>query len=314
MLKIYLTLFVIIAAVLATTFAWTNAQMLSIESQYPPVGSFVGPEGERMHFVDRPLPVGTDGPTVVFVHGASGNLNDQMLPLMPALEGKARLVFVDRPGHGYSDRAGAETPAEHARRYEFLLDELGIQQAVVVGHSLGAASSAAFAVLYPERTKGLVLMAPATHPWPTGVSWYYNVAATPVIGQLFTETVLLPFGMQTLDSASKSVFEPQVPPSNYVEEAAIPLVFRPWVFRNNARDVAGLNEFVSEFSQRYREITAPTVIITGDKDDVVSPAIHSIGLERDIKGSELIVLPGVGHKPEYAATEAVVEAIMKVAQ
>jgi pimeloyl-ACP methyl ester carboxylesterase len=313
-LKIYLFLLIAILAVLAITFAWTNAQVVSIENAHEPTGSFFGPEGERTHFADMQLEPGQEGPNVLFLHGASGNLNDQLVPFEPALRGRARMIFVDRPGHGYSDRVDAETPAQQAARYEALLDELGIDQVVVVGHSLGAASAAAFAVLFPQRTQGLVLSAPATHPWPTGVSWYYDLAAMPVLGHLFTETVLVPFGMQTLDASIKSVFDPQSPPQNYIESAAIPLVFRPWVFRNNARDVVGLNGFVSEFSSRYKEITAPTVIITGDKDDVVAPTIHSIGLERDIKGSELIVLPGVGHKPEYVATDEVVKAILKVAQ
>ena len=313
-MKILLFLLIAFLALLAITFAWTNAQVVSIESSFEPRGSFIGPEGERTHFVDVPLEPGQEGPTVLFIHGASGNLNDQLVPFEPALRGKARMIFVDRPGHGFSDRVDAETPAQHAERYKQLLDELNVENAVVVGHSLGAASAAAFAVLYPEATKGLVLAAPATHPWPTGVDWYYDLASTPVLGHLFTETILVPYGMQTIASGVDGVFDPQPAPEGYVEQAAIPLVFRPWVFRNNARDVAGLNAFLLEFSKRYSEIKAPTVIITGDKDDVVSPAIHSIGLEKDIEGSELIVLPGVGHKPEYAATQTLVDAIFKVAQ
>lgn len=313
-MKIYLFILIAFLALLAITFAWTNAQVLSIENNFAPSGSFIGPEGERTHFVDIQLEPGQKGPTVLFIHGASGNLNDQRVPFEPVLQGKARLIFVDRPGHGYSDRVDAETPAQQAARYKKLLDELNVDQVVVVGHSLGAASATAFAVLYPEQTKGLVLAAPATHPWPTGVNWYYDIASMPIIGHLFTETILVPYGMQTINSGVDSVFDPQPVPDDYVEQAAIPLVFRPWVFRNNARDVAGLNEFVSEFSNRYKEIKVPTVIITGDKDDVVSPAIHSIGLEKDIEGAELIVLPGIGHKPEYTATQTVVDAIFKVAQ
>ena len=307
-------IFTFIGVVLAASFAWTNWQVRAIASDYPPVGTFLGAEGERVHFVDAQLAPGKDGPTILFVHGASGNLNDQMLPFLPELRDKARLIFVDRPGHGYSDRVSAETPAQQAERYRFLLDQLGVGKATIVGHSLGAASAAAFAVLFPERTKGLVLLAPATHPWPTGVSWYYDIAAMPIIGNIFTETVLVPAGLQAVAAGAKAVFEPQSPPSDYVEQAAIPLVFKPWVFRNNARDVAGLNAFVEEFADRYREITAPTVVITGDADDVVSPAIHSVGLERDIPGAELIVVPGIGHKPEYAATKVVVESILRVSQ
>ncbi|MEP0942968.1 MAG: alpha/beta hydrolase [Rhizobiaceae bacterium] len=311
-MKVYLFLLIAVLVLLAVTFAWTNAQIVSIENAHVPTGSFVGPEGERTHFVDIDLEPGQEGPTALFIHGASGNLNDQLIPFEPALRGKARMIFIDRPGHGYSDRVEAETPAQQAARFKDLLDELNIEKVVPVGHSLGAASATAFAVLYPDRTKGLVLTAPATHSWSTGVNWYYDLAAMPVLGHLFTETVLVPFGMLTLESGTNGVFEPQTPPEDYIEKAGIALLFRPWVFRNNARDVAGLNAFVSAFSRRYKEITVPTVIITGDTDDVVSPAIHSIGLERDIKGSELIVLPGVGHKPEYTATQTVADAILKV--
>ncbi len=313
-MKIYLFLFAAIGVILAATFVWTNVQVSSIEKRFPPTGSLVGPNNERIHFVDIPLQPGRSGPTILFLHGASGNLKDQMIPFAPALRGKARMIFVDRPGHGYSDRAGAETPAQQAERYEYLLDNLNVDQVTIVGHSVGAASAAAFAVLYPQRIRGLVLLAPATHPWPSGVSWYYDLATLPVIGHIFTETVLVPVGMLTLGNAIDEVFQPQSPPDDYMENAAIPLLFRPRIFRNNARDVVGLNRFVEDFSIRYSEITAPTIIITGDVDDVVSPAIHSVGLERDIPGAELMVIPGLGHKPEYAATEASVEAILKVSK
>ncbi|MEP1209466.1 MAG: alpha/beta hydrolase [Rhizobiaceae bacterium] len=305
-------LFAAFLFVLIACFVWTNMQVRAIGERYPPVGSIIGAEGDRLHFADMQLAPGKTGPTLLFLHGASGNLRDQMLPFAPALQDKARLIFVDRPGHGYSDRAGAETPAQQAERYRILLDELGVEQATIVGHSLGAASAAAFAVLFPERTKGLVLLAPATHSWPTGVSWYYSLAAMPIIGNLFTETLLLPAGLQTLPSSIKSVFEPQLPPKDYVDRAAIPLAFIPKTFRSNARDVAGLNEFVATFSSRYKEISAPTVVITGDADDIVAPSIHSVGLERDITGAELIIIEGLGHKPEYEATQAAVDAILKV--
>ncbi|MGI9365943.1 MAG: alpha/beta fold hydrolase [Rhizobiaceae bacterium] len=304
----------LILILLAGAFAWTSYEVSVLEARYPPNGTFVGPEGERTHFVEVSSNGAVDSTTILFIHGASGNLNDQMAAFASVMKDQARLIFVDRPGHGYSDRAGAETPAQQAQRYKFLLDQLGVNRVVVVGHSLGAASAAAFAVLYPEQTKGLVLLSPATHPWPTGVTWYYHLAAMPVIGNLFSETMVLPIGMLRLSSGAESVFAPQHMPQEYVENTRIALMLRPWIFRANARDVAGLNEFVQEFSPRYKEINAPTIIVTGDKDDIVSPSIHSLGLERDIKGSELIILQGVGHKPEYVANDIVVDAIQRVSK
>ena len=297
----------------AALFIWTSLQVWDIERRLPPIGQFTEFDGAKLHYVDLPKNGGSLAP-VLFVHGASGNLNDQRGAFSKSLEGQARLIFLDRPGHGYSDRGGADDPAKQAERYRQLLDELGIEKTVLVGHSLGSASVAAFAVLYPERVKGLLFLAPATHPWPGGVTWYYDVGAIPFIGNIFTETLSLPVGQQSLAGGAKSVFNPQDVPLRYVENSAIELMLRPATFRHNAQDVANLNKFVIEFSPRYKEIKAPTIVITGDKDDIVLASIHSVGLHRDIEGAELIILPGVGHKPDYVAMETAVDAIQKLAR
>ncbi|MEM9732800.1 MAG: alpha/beta hydrolase [Pseudomonadota bacterium] len=292
---------------------FTQLNVSRIESQYPPVGQFSEMAEGRLHYTD--MGSAADGQTpVFFVHGASGNLLDQQGAFKEAIEGRYRGIFVDRPGYGYSDRMGADDPAKQAALYAQLLDELQIDQVVLVGHSLGSASVAAFAVLYPDRVRGLVFLAPATHPWPGGVTWYYELAAMPVIGRLFTETVAMPAGLQSLASGAKGVFDPQEAPPSYVENAALALILRPASFRYNAQDVAGLNAFSRAFSRRYKEIKAPAVVITGDKDDIVAPEIHSLGLERDIEGAELVVIPGLGHKPDYAETARVMDAIEKVMQ
>ena len=103
-------------------------------------------------------------------------------------------------------------------------------------------------------------------------------------------------------------------PRGYIEESAPQLVFRPHIFRNNARDVATLAAELEKLAPRYTEIKKPTIIITGDKDTIVSPEIHSLGLERDIAGAELVIGNGVGHKPDYAMTEEVIKAIEKVSR
>lgn len=312
-MKISLLILGILLLLFAALFLWTRWQAAGLERKFPPTGQFVELDGHKLHFVD--LPGNNDSlPPILFIHGASGNLRDQQGAYADALEGQARLIFVDRPGHGYSDLGGATDPARQADRYAQLLDDLGIEEVVVVCHSLGCASAAALAVLHKERVKGLVFVAPATHPWPGGVTWYYDVAALPVIGHIFTETLTLPIGNLGLETGVASVFSPNTPPAGYLRDSATELVFRPNVFRNNARDVTGLKPFVTEFSPRYREIMKPAIIITGDKDDVVLAEIHSVGLERDIPNAELIVLPDVGHKPDYVATETVVDAVKKVAR
>ena len=286
-----------------------------IERRHPPVGSFLTVGDTRLHHVHVPAGAGVDLPPLVFIHGASGNLLDQMLPFRPLLEGRAEMLFIDRPGHGWSERGpGAnDTPAGQAGTIAALMDAYGMEKAIIVGHSFAGAVLTSFGVLRPERLEGLVFLAPASHPWPGGgTSWYYDLSETPVVGRLFTETLAWPGGVLRLVAATDCVFAPNAVPENYARDAAIRLVLRPKAFRANARDVAGLFDFVEKLAPRYGEIVAPTVVISGNRDTVVYEEIHSLGLARDIPNAELLWVENLGHKPDWIATGLAVAAIEKL--
>ncbi|WP_217573111.1 alpha/beta fold hydrolase [Mesorhizobium sp. GbtcB19] len=306
--------FLFLVALLFAFAGVTRAGVWSIERRNPPVGEFAEIDGARIHYVHIPAPAGADLPPVVFIHGASANLKDQMLPLKPLLEGRAEMLFLDRPGFGWSERGDNETLAKQADTIAALMDRLGIKKAVIVAHSFGGAITTAFARQHPEKTLGLVFISPATHPWPGGATaWYYKLTAMPVVGWLFSETLAYPAGMLQIGNATACVFSPNDLPDDYIGKAAIPLVLRPSAFRANARDVAQLYDYVRAASPAYREIKAPTVVISGDRDKVVYATIHSVGLERDIPGAELIWVRNLGHKPDWIAPDLVIGAIEKVA-
>lgn len=292
----------------------TRVGVWIIERRNPPVGGFATINGAAIHHVHVPAPAGADLPPVVFIHGASGNLLDQMLPIRPLLEGRAEMLFFDRPGHGWSERGLRNSdPYEQADTIAVLMKHVGIGRAIIVGHSFGGGVAAAFALRHPEKTQGLVFLAAATHPWPGGAtSWYYELTAQPVIGRLFSETVALPGGWSRITAASRCVFWPNPVPETYLHEAAIELVLRPSAFRSNAKDVAGLYDHVVAAEPLYPEIAAPTVIISGDSDTVVFERIHSGGLARDIPDSELVWVANLGHKPDWVAPDLVLAAIEQI--
>lgn len=296
---------------------WTARGVADIERRYPPSGSFAEIDGVRIHYVDQPsggTRLGPPLPPVIFVHGASSNLSDASSVFAGRLDGERRLIFLDRPGHGWSAR-GPEDGPEPARQAAIvvgLMDRLGIERAVVVGHSWGGAVVAALGTLYPERAAGLVFVSPATHPWPGGVAWYYSLAALPVIGPAFAATLPYPVMHDSLGTAAATSFAPEPMPATYPEAARLALLLRPDEFVANARDVEGLNAAVTALAPRYAEITAPTVVITGDADSVVRPDIHSAGLIRAIAGAELVELAGVGHMPHQTHPEVVIQAIDRV--
>jgi pimeloyl-ACP methyl ester carboxylesterase len=311
-------IYALLAFLLAAVFALAGVSRAGawlIERRNPPAGQFTDIDGAAIHYVHIPAPAGADLPPIVFIHGASANLNDQMAPLRPLLEGRAELLFFDRPGHGWSTRgSGNDTPDGQAATLAALMDRLGIERAIVVAHSFGGATATAFARRFPQKTAGLVFLSPATHPWPGGkTSWYYDLATLPVLGRLFTETIAWPAGTARIGAATECVFSPNKVPDDYLVRAEIPLVLRPRAFRSNAVDVAGLYAYTLKAEPGYRDIRAPTVVISGDRDTVVYATVHSTGLKRDIPGAELVWVHNLGHKPDWIASDLVVAAIEKVA-
>lgn len=286
---------------------------IAITRRHPPHGRFVRVAGQRVHVIETD-PGSEDGRLpVLLIHGASANLDELRAALGPRLSDR-RAIYFDRPGHGHSERGPRRmaSPVEQARIAAGLLDALGIERALVVGHSLGASVASALAVHHPDKVAGLVFVAPATHPWPGGVTWYYTASVVPFVGTAFAWTLALPIGALVMRASAVGVFRPEPMPPDYPHYARIALVLRPWTFLANARDVAGLKPHLVTLSKRYPEIKVPTVIVTGDADAVVWPSIHSEGLKRDIAGSRLVVIPGCGHMPHQVHPDVVLAAIAEV--
>ncbi len=313
--KLVFILFAILLGTLVLAFLFTQWQARQIGQRYPNTGELIDIGGLKLNSVHVPPPDGADLPPLVFIHGASGNLRDPMMAFLEPLKGRAEMLFIDRPGHGYSERGGDQnlTPDGQADAIARLIEKRGIHRAIIISHSFGGATAASLALRYKDLVEGLVFLSPATHPWPGGIDWYYDLANVPYLGTIFCNTLTLPAGLMQLDAGVKHVFQPNPVPEGYAERAAIPLVLRPDNFCSNGRDVANLLAYVRKTQPHYKEITAPTVIITGDSDDIVYEHLHSLGLNRDIAGSELVWVKGLGHKPDYVATDLVIAAIEKIA-
>lgn len=107
------------------------------------------------------------GPVVVCLHGI-GSGAASWLDTAALLASQARLIAWDAPGYGESTPLDSAAPsaADYAKRLGALLDALGIDSCVLVGHSLGAitaasAASAASAACTDKRIRRLVLVSPA---------------------------------------------------------------------------------------------------------------------------------------------------------
>jgi pimeloyl-ACP methyl ester carboxylesterase len=182
----------------------------------------------------------------------------------------------------------------------------------VVAHSLGAAVALRLAMDHGHLVRGLVLIAPACNPYPGKPAWWARLSAAPVLGDIFCG-LLIPWLGPMLSTASiANNFWPAPTPVNYAEEAGVPLIFRPRAFRASALDVcASKVEFAAQ-QPRYGELFTATVIITAEKDRVVSPKRHARALAVDLPAAELVIAPGAGHMPHRLRADLVVAAIRRV--
>lgn len=301
---------VIFCAVLVALALATQIGKVVIERTYPPQGRIIDVAGGSVQVLELGARDAA-GPPIVMLHGASSNLGAMRLPLGDLLAQRHRVILIDRPGHGWSSRDDLKDspPAVQARMIDEALGTLGVGGAIVVAHSMAGALAALMALDYPERTRGLVMLAPATHPWPGGVGTYNKILTMPLIGPLLAYTITLPIGLALVDPGARGVFLPQTMPPNYVKASATPLLLRPREFLANAWDLITLKEAVRAQAPRYPQIKVPTVIISGDSDSVASIDIHSRAFAAAVPNAKLMILPNVGHMVQNAAPDLVITEI-----
>lgn len=112
-------------------------------------------EGYKVHYRDEGR---GHEQTLVLLHGYLQNL-DVWSPYVLSFMRSMRMVTIDLPGHGYSEcRAEVHTMDMMARTVKAVLDDAGVEQCVMVGHSMGGYVALAFANLFPHRLRGLGLI------------------------------------------------------------------------------------------------------------------------------------------------------------
>jgi pimeloyl-ACP methyl ester carboxylesterase len=255
------------------------------------------------------------GPAVILLHGAGGNLRDFTFRLAPDLTDRYTVIAFDRPGLGLSEGLGRghDGPAEQAALLSLAAGQLGVGQAVIVGHSYGGAVAMAWALNHPDQAAGIVLLAGATQPWEGGLGAYYRitgsalggVTAVPLIANLTPRRAAL--------NVIERIFAPDPVPDGYGSHIRPELTLQSSVLRANARQVNDLLEHVTAMAPRYATLDIPVEMIHGSADDTVPLNVHSIPLAAQMPGANLTVLEGVGHMPHHADPMATLDAIDRVA-
>jgi pimeloyl-ACP methyl ester carboxylesterase len=312
-----LLLVVLPFGLLALGAAFTYLYAWTVERRFPPTGRFVEVDGCRLHYREEGPNEEPARGTVVLLHCASSNLVESMLGLGGSLSQSYRVLAFDRPGHGWSGRKPGLSEAEPARQAVLIagaLRQLGVRNAVIVGHSWSGAIVPHLALDHVDVTGAILVLSGITSPWPGGYIGWYRRLIDSRAGWLLMRTLAVPVLLMLRPSMKRKTFRPQAAPPGIVTEGFIPLAFRPRTYEANMQDFAVMYDAVLRQSMRYREIRLPVTVVAGDRDEIVWTDLHSVSFAREVPGAELILMPGIGHMPQYADQETVLAAIVALAE
>jgi pimeloyl-ACP methyl ester carboxylesterase len=233
--------------------------------------------------VDTVVQSAGEGEPLVYLHGAGTVTGfDALLPLAE----RFKLIVPFHPGFGPSaDDPAIDDVHDYRRHYLDLLDELGVDELSLVGHSMGGWIGATFAADHPQRVRRLVLAAP----------FGLKVDEHPTLDFLSVPGEELP-GYLTADL---SIFEPHVPMPPTPEFLA-----DRYRETTSAARLMWERPYDLKLPRWLHRVTMPTLILWGDADALI-PAGQAPVWADLIAGSEIRVLPGVGHLLFDESSEAV---------
>lgn len=256
-------------------------------SNAPDVRRVAVARGVSIPYVDQGA---RDGVPVVLIHGLGDSLRSYEL-VRAHLPRDVRALVPSLRGHGDADRPDqGYTPADHAGDIAVLLHDAGVDQAVIAGHSSGSQIAQLFAVTYPQRTRGLVLIgAPGPHPNRAATAeMTVEVAA---LADPIDETWLRDFAASTIAGPVPETFLDMI----VAEARKVPArVYRAaW---------PGIRDF--DLSGDLHRITAPSIIVWGDQDRVpIATREAQDQLVDAIPDARLIIHSGAGHSPHWEQPE-----------
>jgi len=278
------------------------------ERKNPPIGVFVTCDGVRLHYVERG---DAARPCVVLFHGNGSMIQDLILSgLVDRLAGRYRVISFDRPGFGYSDRPRTRlwTAKTQAALFAKALDQLGVRNPVVLGHSWGTLVAVALALQSDHPVGGLVLVSGYYFPTPRMDFWLMSGPALPVLGDLLRYTVSPIIGWVIVPKVVRTLFAPRPVSPEFKNEFPISLSLRPKQLRAAAEESAFLIPVAGQLQLQYQDIRCRVRIVHGRDDRLIEPE-QSRRLHQALPRSTLDLVEDAGHMVTYADVQGIADAV-----
>ncbi|MGZ5179430.1 MAG: alpha/beta fold hydrolase [Ramlibacter sp.] len=296
-----------VALASAVTAAWVSRQARKAEERHPAPGHFIHIEGVRLHYRLQ-----GEGPGVLLLHGNMVHGADfEASGLLERLSRTHKVLVIDRPGFGYSDRPRDRswTPAEQARLLCRAAVALGLGRFAVVGHSLGTQVALAMALGDPAHVDRLVLVSGYYFPSVRLDAPLAAFGAIPWLGDAMRYSVGSLTSRLLLGPAVEAMFSPQGVPAAFDQALPRDMLLRPLQQRATSEDGAHMVAQARALRGRLGAVKVPVILIAGDQDKVVNGSRQSGRLHHVLPHSKYHLLRGLGHMAHYHAQDLIAEAV-----
>jgi pimeloyl-ACP methyl ester carboxylesterase len=253
--------------------------------------------GMKVHYRDEGIQ--SDSTPLILLHGMSSSLNTWDSVVI-GLKDKKRVISLDLPGFGLTGPSpeNAYNFDYYSKFIDSFTTRLKIKRFILVGNSMGGAISWNYALHNPQGLAKMVLVDAAGYPKKgESGSLGFTIASTPVINNLLlyaTPKFLVRKSLETVYYNQARVTDEQVERFHDVairegNRAAALLIFKG-SFQGNSK------RFLNSNIARIKDIKTPTLILWGDKDNLIS--VDNVAqFQRDIQGSKAEIYKNVGHVP-----------------
>ena len=242
-----------------------------------------------------------DAPALVLIHGFGSSI-ETWEPWARSLSASYRVVRFDLPGCGLSepDRTGDYSDARSMTLIAALMDEMGIQTAAVVGHSMGGRIAWRFAAAYPTRVRQLVLISPDGFASP-GFQYGEPARVPPLLNLM---KYFLPRALMRVNLAGAYADPGKL--SDAAVDRYYDLLLAPG---NRGAMIDRMRQTeLEDPTPILRQIKAPTLLLWGKKDRLI-PYANAADYMDALPDATLIAFADLGHVPHE---EAPSESLMPV--
>ncbi|MDC7784270.1 alpha/beta hydrolase [Rhodoplanes sp. TEM] len=287
----------VVAGLLAANAVAVAIATRRAERRNPPRGRFVRVMGLRLHVIEAGP---ADAPAVLLLHGNGAMAQDMVASgLIERLARTHRVICPDRPGFGWSERPRHPLPPEaQAELAADLLRLLGIDRAVVVGHSWGTLVALALALHAPELVTGLVLAAGYYVPTRRLDVWMVSGPAWPGVGLLMRHTLSPLIGAAIAWPFVRRLFAPRPVSPAFRAGFPVAMALRPEQLRATAEESVVMIPAARRLRRRYADIACPVTVLAAAGDRLVEE-LQAPRLVEALPNATLRIVPGVGHMMHY---------------